>query len=113
MTKRFYGLVGRGRVHDKGMNKTEAAYAQHLELLLRAGEIVWFEYESIKLRLAGNTFYTPDFLVMRSDGMLECHEVKGHWKDDARVKIKVAAEHKPFVFKAIKRVKGGWEEEYF
>jgi hypothetical protein len=28
---------------------------------------------------------------MLADGQLQAHEVKGHWEDDARVKIKVAA----------------------
>lgn len=28
---------------------------------------------------------------MAADGVMECHEVKGHWQDDARAKIKIAA----------------------
>jgi hypothetical protein len=52
-------------------------------------------YEGVKLKLANNTFYTPDFMVLKSDGSIEFHEVKGSWKapnqEDARVKIKVAA----------------------
>jgi hypothetical protein len=48
---------------------------------------------------------------------LECWEVKGHWEDDARVKIKVAAELFPFVFRAFKpkakRDGGGWSMEVF
>ena len=39
------------------MNKTEAAYAAHLELLKRAGEISDYAFEKYKLRLADNTFY--------------------------------------------------------
>ena len=61
-----------------------------------------------------NQFYTPDFLVILADGRIELHEVKGHWEDDARVKIKVAAAQKPwFTFVAVKWVKGGWEYERF
>ena len=30
-------------------------------------------------------------LVVTADGLLQYHEVKGFWRDDARVKIKVAA----------------------
>jgi hypothetical protein len=85
----------RGRRQPKPagqMNKAEQAYALHLKCLLLAGEIEWFAFEPWKLRLAQKTTYTPDFVVMRPDGALECHEVKGHWEDDARVKIKVAAE---------------------
>ncbi|EGX16832.1 gp8 domain protein [Escherichia coli STEC_S1191] len=50
------------------MNKTESAYCQHLEQRKRAGEIAWYRFEGIKLRLADNTFYTPDFAVMLATG---------------------------------------------
>ena len=73
------------------MNKTEEAYAGHLRQLMLAGEVLHFEFEPLKLRLAEKTFYTPDFMVVRRDGLIELHEVKGFWEDDARVKIKVAA----------------------
>lgn len=86
---------GGGRVrHVAGeMNMTEAAYeAQQLRPRLLAGEVVAVLFESVKLRLADKTFYEPDFFVIRSDGGVEVHEVKGHWEDDARVKWKVCAE---------------------
>jgi len=99
------------------MNKTESAYAQRLELLKHAGEILWYKFEGIKLRLADNTFYTPDFAVLNRDSVMELHEVKGHWLDDARAKIKIAADIYPFRFLAIKkqtkRAGGGWDVEYF
>jgi hypothetical protein len=106
-----------GRLKAGTLNKTEAAYAEFLELRKRAGEVAWFKFEGVKLRLADNTFYTPDFLVMLSDRSLECHEVKGFWQDDARVKIKVAADLYPFRFIAMKanakKNGGGWAEEAF
>ena len=106
-----------GRLKAGRMNKTEAAYAHNLELLKRAGEVQWYRFEGIKLRLADNTFYTPDFFVLRSDGSLEAHEVKGFWTDDARVKTKVAAEMYPLRFLAVKakpkKAGGGWECEVF
>ena len=50
---------------------------------------------------------------MLSNGQLEAHEVKGFWEDDAKVKIKVAAELYPFSFVAVtkkpKKHGGGWE----
>lgn len=97
------------------MNQTEARYAGHLEALKPAGQVVAWAYEAVKLRLADKTFYTPDFLVIRADGSLELHEVKGHWEDDARVKIKVAARLHPwFRFRAVKAARGGrWEYEDF
>ena len=106
-----------GRLPVGQMNKTEAAYDAHLRLLLVAGEILWHRFEGLKLRLADNTFYTPDFAVMAADGVLEMHEVKGFWEDDARVKIKVAADQYPFRFRAIKaeakKRGGGWVMEEF
>jgi hypothetical protein len=54
---------------------------------------------------------------MLTDGSLECHEVKGFWQDDARVKVKVAAEQFPLWFVAVtarpKRDGGGWNVEEF
>lgn len=106
-----------GRMKVGQMNKTELAYDAHLSMLQCAGEILWRSFEGLKLRLADNTFYTPDFAVMAADGVIECHEVKGHWQDDARVKIKVAAAMYPFRFLAIKanlkRAGGGWSIERF
>ncbi len=106
-----------GRLKTGAMNQTEAAYAKDLEDLLMIGEIAWYRFEGLKLRLADSTFYTPDFAVMRADGLMECHEVKGRWLDDARVKIKVAAEMYPFRFLAIQKKRkkdgGGWKVEVF
>lgn len=106
-----------GRLKTGELNKTELSYQQTLELLKHSGEVLWYRFEGLKLRLADNTFYTPDFAVMRADGTIECHEVKGFWQDDARVKIKVAADAYPFKFFAVKALPkksgGGWEYEAF
>jgi len=99
------------------MNKSEQAYAAYLDAQKFAGFILWWKFEGVKLRLADNTFYTPDFAVMTADRGLELHEVKGFWRDDARVKIKVAADLYPFQFIAVtaraKRAGGGWTRELF
>jgi hypothetical protein len=99
------------------MNKTESAYADYLENLKHSNKILWYKFEGIKFRLADNAFYSPDFAVMMPDGMIEIHEVKGYWMDDAKVKIKVASELYPFKFIAIKakpkKQGGGWSIEEF
>lgn len=114
MAHAFYAL---GRLKTGAMNKTEAAYERDLRDAKSLGDIQWYRFEGLKLRLADNTFYTPDFAVMASDGVIECHEVKGFWRDDARAKIKIAAEQYPFRFKAIqalaKKHGGGWKVEEF
>jgi len=110
-------LQALGRLPTGTMNKTERSYACRLDQMKHAGKILWFGFEAIKLRLADNTFYTPDFAVMADDGVIELHEVKGFWTDDARVKIKVAADKFPFRFMAMKprtlKAGGGWEVEEF
>lgn len=96
-----------GRLKAGAMNKTEQQYAEHLEYLKSRGDVLWYRFEGIKLRLADNTFYSPDFAVMRSDGELQCHEVKGFMMDDANVKIKVAADQYPLAFLLVRKAKGG------
>jgi hypothetical protein len=102
-----------GRLKPGEMNKSEANYAKHLELRKQAGEILWWKFEGVKLRLADNTFYTPDFFVMLANGQLEAHEYKGHWMDDARVKIKVAAELYPFTFIGVQKAANSFKYENF
>jgi len=109
----------RGRVRplqkkDPGlMNKLEKKYSEILDIWKMAGTITSYRYEAMKFRLAGKTFYTPDFIVTFPD-RIECHEVKGHWEDDARVKIKVAAELFPeFAFVAVQYKKKEWVSEEF
>ncbi|WP_249190325.1 MULTISPECIES: hypothetical protein [unclassified Burkholderia] len=101
-----------GRLPKGRMNKTEAAYADVLAARLHAGEILWFRFEALKLRLADKTFITIDFPVITAGGALEFHEVKGRWTDDARAKTKMAAEQFPFRFLAIQRDgRHGWRVE--
>lgn len=106
-----------GRMKAGKMNKTEAEYGALLAQLQMTGEIRWYSFEGMTFKLADNTRYTPDFAVMRTDGLIELHEVKGFWRDDARVKIKVAAELFPFRFIAVKKrakkAGGGWDREVF
>jgi len=106
-----------GRLKTGQMNATERDYGVVLEARKQQGEVLWYKFEGVKLRLANNTFYTPDFAVMRADGQLECHEVKGFWQDDARAKIKIAADMYPFEFIALKKqskkLGGGFAEERF
>ena len=114
MNKKILAL---GRMKTGLMNATETEYCKYLEVKKSIGAIKWYRFEGVKLRLADNTFYTPDFAVMDIDGVMECHEVKGFWQDDARVKIKVAADMYPFRFYGIKKKSkkagGGWDIEEF
>lgn len=107
------GLRALGRMKAGKMNKTEAAYAQKLEVLKQTGKVLWYAFDQINLRIAEKCFYKVDFFVMTDKGELEAHEVKGKWEDDALVKIKVAAAIFPFRFIAVRLVKGSWETREF
>lgn len=105
--------VATGTLREPDMNKTEAEYAGMLEERRLRGEVAWWRYEAITLKLADNTRYTPDFLVMLPDGVLEIHETKGGFiREDGWLKLKVAAALFPFRFflcqKASKKDGGGW-----
>ena len=110
-------MRGRGRHKPGEMNGTERKMAEHLEGMKHRREIVDYRFESMTLKLAKDTRYTPDFMVMMPDCEIQFWEVKGFWHDDARVKIKVAAALFPFVFVGCrltpKKRGGGWEFEVF
>lgn len=120
---RFKKGVARPRRLPGTMNKTEEAYSGLLQAKFLGGEINGWRFEAYKLRLAPNTHYTPDFVVQLPDGTIEIHEVKacksnGDFlcEDDARVKIKVAAEMYPefrFVLCGLlpKKCGGNWKFE--
>jgi hypothetical protein len=92
------------------MNKTEAAYAALLTMRGTQGEIRAWWFETVTLAIGDDCRYTPDFFVWMADGTCEFHEVKGFWRDDAKVKIKVAAREFPlFTFRSARKEKGQWE----
>lgn len=111
------GLFALGRMKSGERNKTEAAYELFLEEQKQAGEILWYAFEGMTFKLAKDTRFTPDFVVMKANGELECREIKSIWRDDAKVKIKVASELFPIRFVAIyarpKKEGGGWRDEEF
>lgn len=113
---RFHAL---GRLPKGTMNKTEAAYAALLDVDKAAGRIVDWKFHPMNVRLAANTFYEVDFLVLDADLRISIHEVKGEYTTDkGQMKIKLCAEALPW-FKFLKVTKlslkngGGWKiEEY-
>lgn len=101
---------GHRPTHTPGVpNKLEKDYANHLHILELAGEITSYKFESVKLKLAHRCHYTPDFQVVLPSGRIQFHETKGHWEDDAVVKIKTAAAMYPeYDFLSIQRKHGTW-----
>lgn len=117
-------LYAKGRMKAGALNKTEQAYRAYLEAEKQAGRIEAYWFEALKLKVADSAcFYTPDFLVMRPDGSLELHEVKGSpriFTDDAKVKCKSVATQYPFKLFVVyphattrKNGLGGWDMQEF
>jgi hypothetical protein len=93
---------------EANLNKTEQAfllYLRHVACEKCIGVM------NVTLKLADDCRYTPDF-VTYGGTYVHFWEVKGYWRDDARVKIKVAARLFPWAkFTAVQRIKGEWRFE--
>lgn len=99
------------RSGKRGPNKWEREFAHVLEFRKRAGEIIWYGFESIRLRLADDTYFKADFFAVRSDYRIEVIEVKGFLRAAARVRYNVARDLYPWMdFKMVRKVNGRWEE---
>jgi hypothetical protein len=114
------------RLADARMNKTERSYARHLERMLAAREIARWDFEPVTLRIGPVMFYTPDFRLIMPDGIEVFDDTKAlwrptkkypervGWKEDARAKIKAAAELHPYIFRGAVEIKAGvWKIECF
>ena len=103
---------GRVLVGDRYKSQLERDWAEHLELLRHGGLVHSWDYEEVKLRLADGTFYTPDFFVVMEDGLIQIHEVKGHMREAARVRLNVAAERFPWAqFVLVRRPARDWKTD--
>jgi len=83
------------RDNNKYRSGLEQRYAGYLQQRFLLKEIVKWQFEALKFRLANNTFYTPDFYVLLPDGRIELHEVKGFVRAAGRIKFKTAAAQYP------------------
>jgi hypothetical protein len=115
---RAMGVVPRGeksatktKPAKRGMNGWETKYAKILEQQRRAGVIAWWRFESMRFKLANGAWFKPDFAVVQNDGKLELYEVKGYWREAAKLRIKVAADQFPFTFVVVKKAGSGWTRE--
>lgn len=91
---------------EAGLNKTERARLA----FLRAQRIPHIEIQAITLKLAFDCRLTPDFSYYQN-GVLTLEDVKGFQREDALIKMKVAARKFPmFRFLIVKRNGAGWEE---
>ncbi len=99
------------RQSSKGPNKTEAAFAAHLRAKYPT---ITIHEQAVTLMLANGVRFTPDMFAWDPDGRGPvAWETKGHMRDDAAVKIKVAAAVYPaitfFLVTRRGRTCGGWD----
>ena len=96
------------------MNKTEAAFWNWLKTETTTTHNT---AQSITLKLANGVRYTPDFVSVIPSGngraaIVTAYEVKGFMRDDAAVKLKVAARAYPWIqFNLVTRDGAGWKIE--
>lgn len=107
--KRPFARARNFKQDENGMNGAEARFAAHLEALKLSGSIQSYRFQPLTLKLAKDTRYTPDFLVLENSLEYTCYEVKGatkkkdksgtwtgewtYWaEEDAKVKVRVAAQ---------------------
>ncbi len=106
------------RQNSAGLNKTEQAFFDYLKAREDPGVLrTVLPPQSVTLRIANGCRYTPDFVVVyhvqhdEGNGYaqeLVAYEVKGFMRDDAAVKIKVAATAFPWItFHLVTKLPGG------
>jgi hypothetical protein len=71
------------------MNNTERRWAR---LLDASDAVLWWAYETVRIRYGDGGWHSPDFILCRLDGSLEVVETKGgHMTDAGRTRFKAAA----------------------
>lgn len=98
-------------------SKWEAQFHEVLKARFH-GPNTYVEHEPMRLKIGRKAYYKPDFLTVNPYNILTFWEVKGMWREAARVRIKVAASKYPWarfiaVVKQKKKDGGGWKEEAF
>ena len=77
----------------------EANYARYLNFLKKQREIQSWQYEAKTFEFTeikrGTRSYTPDFLVVNNNGLIEFHEVKGWMDPRSKTKLKRMAKYYP------------------
>ena len=95
------------------MNKTETAMSMELESYRAQGVVTRWRFESVKLRLADNTWYTCDFQVWLPDNRILMLEVKGWLREHGGIRFKVARELYPeYIWLMYRREKGHWKRMF-
>lgn len=89
------------------LNRTERAFYDYLQ----AFKPQWLGVQGVTLKIGDDCRYTPDFVCLHAEQTkLIAYEVKGFMRDDALVKLKVAARQYRWIeFVVVKKIKNSWE----
>lgn len=100
---------------EAGLNKLEQAWLEVLRRRMNDGAVRHIGIQDHGLKIGDHCRYHPDFMTIDTEGQITFWETKGFMRDDAQVKIKVAARTFPFyrfvlVKRRTKAQGGGFEE---
>ncbi len=100
-------------------SKLEAQYAQHLDMLVKAGEVKQWWYEPTSFKLSKGKRFRPDFLIQYADGLerrVEYVEIKSRFNKNIRdglTHLKWCAQLYPcFTWRIVYWKGGGWDAQY-
>lgn len=82
-------------------SKREASFAGQLELLKRAGKVL-FWLEQVPVKLPGNTRYVCDFVVFEEDGTVRFVDVKGFSTEVFKIKKRMVEDLYPIEIEVVK-----------
>ena len=92
-------VTANGRV-IKFRSKLEAKWSRYLDLLIRDGEIKYYDYEPFYFEFPeirhGVTRYKPDFKIYLPDGSVRWEELKGCLNPKSLTRIRRFAKYYPF-----------------
>lgn len=92
------------------MNKWEEQHAGMLWIRVMAQDVSGYHFERFRFKIGKKCLYIPDFVLLENDGSFSVDEVKGFRRDDAMVKIKVAALMYPQItFRLWEQKRGAWK----
>ncbi len=100
-----------GSKHE--MNGVERAYANMLDALQFADEVLWWDFEPVRLHIGvGRCWLKPDFIVRYADGHIEAIDTKGQRHASGIRGMRVAAKQFPqWSFRIVSKVRGSWVYE--
>lgn len=99
----------RPNTDEEKLNKTERAYLWYLRKL----NVPNLRIQQVTLKLAYDCRLTVDFTYVNTNGRMVFVDVKGWQREDALIKMKMAArQFTEFDFVIVKRDGAGWEERW-